>query len=360
MPLLRPRFDLTVCPWTAENPRNDHQLIFPLTETRLLLVWSEYYANSPRLVERTPFDTIGGFADQAPCRITGKFSDDEGRTWSPRFTMQENLWGLNVKHPNLIRVSDTEILFTFTAWQSEQGERNVFQKRSLDNGQTWGEIVQISEPGWYCTNNDHALRLSSGRILLPSHGGPGFVYRGRKSKLHSFVFYSDDDGQTWRLSEDTMTAPGRGCHEPSIVELQDGRLLCFMRTTQERIYRSYSEDQGVHWTTPEPTELPAPDSPPLLKTIAGTTDLLLVWNHVASERNQPRTPLTAAISRDEGASWEHIQDVDNQEDHDSAYAAATFVGDEVLLTYYTRPDYWSRDTEVRLKIYSVGQLYGSG
>ena len=195
---------------------------------------------------------------------------------------------------------------------------------------------------------------------MPSHGGPGFVYRGRKSKLHSFVFYSDDDGQTWRLSEDTMTAPGRGCHEPSIVELQDGRLLCFMRTTQERIYRSYSEDQGVHWTTPEPTELPAPDSPPLLKTIAGTTDLLLVWNHVASERNQPRTPLTAAISRDEGASWEHIQDVDNQEDHDSAYAAATFVGDEVLLTYYTRPDYWSRDTEVRLKIYSVGQLYGSG
>lgn len=40
-------FSLTVFPWAAENPRNDHQQIFPLKDGRLLLVRSEYYVNRP-------------------------------------------------------------------------------------------------------------------------------------------------------------------------------------------------------------------------------------------------------------------------------------------------------------------------
>ena len=43
-PLMQPVHDTIACPWTPEHPRNDHQLIFPLDEERLLLVWSEYYA----------------------------------------------------------------------------------------------------------------------------------------------------------------------------------------------------------------------------------------------------------------------------------------------------------------------------
>ena len=42
-PLIKPVHDAIVCPWTPEHPRHDHQLIFPLDDQRLLLVWSEYY-----------------------------------------------------------------------------------------------------------------------------------------------------------------------------------------------------------------------------------------------------------------------------------------------------------------------------
>lgn len=323
-----------------------------------MLVWSEYYADSPSLVDRDQFaGSGGGSPDQAPCRISGRISQDRGRSWSDTFTLQENRWGLNVKHPNLIRLQDGGVLCTFTAWQAESEVRNVFMKRSEDNCESWGPVEQISEPGWYCTNNDHALRLSSGRLLLPAHGGPGFIYRGRESKLYSFVFYSDDDGNTFRMSEDRFTAPGRGAHEPSIVELEDGRLFCLMRTTNRCIYRNYSSDGGIHWTEPEPTELEAPDSPPLVKRIPTTGDLLLLWNHVASSDNWPRTPLTAAISNDEGASWSRIKDVDSRPDHDAAYPAVTFIGDEAFVTYYTRGTYWSRDTEVMLKIFKIDQFY---
>ena len=355
-PLMTPIYQNIVCPWTPANPRHDHQLIFPLDDDRLLLAWSEYYADRPSHVARTPDDQSGSTHDDFPCRLAGKTSDDGGRSWSDSFVLQDNLWDRNVKHPNIVRLSADGLLLTFSAWESAAA-RNVFMKRSDDNGETWGEIVQLSEPGWYCTNNDHAVQLSTGRILLPSHGGPGFNFVPG-NPLHSFVFYSDDGFRTWQMSADTMTAPGRGAHEPSIVELRNGRLLCFLRTTNKCVYRAFSDDGGVHWTTPEPTPLAAPDSPPLLKRIPTTGDLLVLWNNVASASNWPRTPLTAAISRDEGETWENFQDIDNRPDHDAAYAAVHFQADEALVTYYTRSTAWARDCEVMLKIFNVEQFYG--
>jgi hypothetical protein len=96
-------------------------------------------------------------------------------------------------------VPSGDVVLTFTAWESRQ-QRNVYMKRSSDNCQTWGGITQISEPGWYCTNNDHVLGTSTGRVILPSHGGPGFEFKPGNS-LHSFVFYSDDDCATWQTRE---------------------------------------------------------------------------------------------------------------------------------------------------------------
>jgi hypothetical protein len=204
-----------------------------LDGTRLLLVWSEYYAEGP-----TPSSRRGhaGVGDAFSCQISSMVSTDRGRSWDHRTVMQPNRWRHNVKHPNLVRLSEHEILFSYVGWDSPS-QRNVFMRRSLDNGETWGEQVQISEPGWYCNNADHALRLSTGRVLLPAHGPyaenhiGGEAYRGGKSKLHSFVFYSDDGFKSWKRSVDSMTAKGRGCHEPAIVELKDGRLMCFLRNT---------------------------------------------------------------------------------------------------------------------------------
>ena len=154
-----------------------------------------------------------------------------------------------------------------------------------------------------------------------------------------------------------MTAPGRGCHEPTIAELKDGRLYCLLRNTNQRQYVSYSKDQGEHWSEPRPTMLKSPESPAIIKRIPTTGDLLVLWNNVASKSNWPRTPLTVAISTDEGQSWRHVKDIDRREDHDAAYPSVTFVGDEALVTYYTRPTRWKRDSEVMLTIFNIEQFY---
>jgi len=357
-PLLKPKHDAVICPWTPQHPRHDHQLIFPLDDKRLLLVWSEYYSKNENPQTKKG---QGGIGDEVACQISSMVSSDRGRTWGERKVLQPNEWRHNVKHPNLVRLSETEILFSYVGWDSAT-QRNAFMRRSTDNGETWGEQFQVSEPGWYCNNADRALRLSTGRVLLPAHGPYAENYIGGKKyaggNLHSFIFYSDDGFKTWKRSSDSMTAIGRGCHEPTIVELKDGRLLCLLRNTNQRQYQSFSEDGGDHWTKPVPTTLKSPESPALVKRIPTTGDLLVLWNNVASKSNWPRIPLTAAISQDEGRTWTNYHNVDNRPNHDAAYPSVTFVGDEALVAYYSRSTKWKRDSEVRLRIYDVEQFYG--
>ena len=356
-PLLEPIHDAIVCPWTPKARRHDHQRLFSLGADRLVLASSEYDATADDPVRKKGH---AGAGDEVACQISSMVSHDRGRSWGDRQVLQPNTWQHNVKHPNLIRLSDEEILFTYVGWDSPTA-RNVYLRRSLDNGQTWGEQVQISEPGWYCNNADRAVKLSTGRVLLPAHGPfaedyiGGTKYRG--GNLHSFVFYSDDGFRTWKRSVDSMTAPGRGCHEPTIVELKDGRLLCLLRNTNRCQYASISEDGGDHWTKPAPSELASPESPAIVKRIPTTGDLLVIWNNVASKSNWPRIPLTAAISRDEGRSWTHFRDVDNRAGRDAAYPSVTFVGDEALVAYYSRDTAWKRDSEITLRIYKIEQFY---
>ena len=200
-------------------------------------------------------------------------------------------------------------------------------------------------------------------MLLPAHGpfAEKYIgdasYQGGNSKLHSFVFYSDDGFKTWKRSENSMTAKGRGCHEPTIVELNDGRLFCLLRNTNKVQYFSTSDDGGVHWSQPKPTVLTSPESPALVKRIPMTGDLLVLWNNVASSSNWPRTPLSSAISKDEGRTWQHVKDIDNRTDHDAAYPSVTFVGNEALVAYYSRSTKWKRDTEITLRIFEIDQFY---
>lgn len=348
---------------TAENPRNDHSQIFPLADGRLVAAWCEYYARSPEGVAAWNATKETRVRDDFPCRIVARVSTDTGRSWSGRFTLQENTNERNVKQPNLVRLDSGEILFFYTAWESDI-RRNIFMRRSSDEMESWTEPVQITEPGFYCINADHILTLSTGRVIQPAHGWSGdkAYQRGAKKGIESFVFYSDDGFQTWQRSRNTMTAPERGCHEPSIVELKDGRLLCFLRTTLGRIYESISEDGGETWSTPEPGRLVAPDASPIIKRIPSTGDLLAIWNdnyepghHHVGER----TPLAVAISRDEARTWECKQYLETADPGNFSTPTVTFVGDEALFNYYACEAAMSDSHryDVKLKIVKINDLY---
>jgi len=61
------------------------------------------------------------------------------------------------------------------------------------------------------------------------------------------------------------------------------------------------------WSDAEPTDIRSPLSPASIKRIPKTGDLLMVWNDhadIAAVLRGKRTPLTVAVSRDEGKTWE--------------------------------------------------------
>ena len=357
------KYSLTVCPWTAENPRHDHQQIFPLSGDRLLLVWCEYYVKKPSRIFRSSYSTDGS-GDAAPCRISARVSKDRGRTWSGKITLQENFGVDNVKHPNLLRLPSGEILFSFTVRDIANRDLKIYLKRSRDECETWTKPVQISPSGGvYFTNADHSLLHSSGRIILPCHWAE---FYGRGDHYNAFCLYSDDEGKTWRPSRKRVDLPKRGAEEPGMVELKDGSLLSMMRTTLGKIYRSVSKDRGETWSDAEATELPSPSAANCIKRIPKTGDLVFVWNNATPEAlaipggasyHYPRNPLTTAISKDEGKTWANFKDIERREGYISGYPSISLNGDEALVTYYHSSRSMSRDTDLRLKIFDVDWFY---
>jgi len=238
--------------------------------------------------------------------------------------------------------------------------RVVFLRRSTDDCKTWSAPRLIFAPtGVSNINNDHVLRLRSGRIVLPVFHSP--TVWAKDSHWLAFCLYSDDDGQTWLASERKMDMANRGPEEPSIVELkQDGHLLALLRNSLGKIYQARSLDGGRTWSQPAATSLPAPLSPSLVKRIPTTGDLLLVWNRnyqPGHHHTGERTPLNTAISRDDGETWEKIKVIEHTPGGSAAYAAVTFVGNEALVTYYHQQKGMSSASDVRLKIVPVAWFY---
>jgi len=301
-----PAFHLTVAPVGPENPRNSEAAIIPLEDGTLLLGWTEFYA--------------GDGADHGPARISGKTSADGGRTWSEKYTLVENDGGCNVMEVNFLRLKDGRIALFYCQKNTESTDCRVMMRASSDEGKTFGSPKQLSPDGKYTgLTNGRSIRLTTGRILLEAWEG-----------LDSYCYLSDDDGETWRESQ--RVQPETGSWEPACIELKDGRVLMLMRTQLGGQYQSISEDGGETWSTPVATDLAGTAAPVSISRIPKTGDLLAIWNH--NPGGSKRNPLTAALSRNDGETWERFRNIEEAPDDAWAYPAVTWVGDVAYLTYF--------------------------
>ena len=152
-------------------------------------------------------------------------------------------------------------------------------------------------------------------------------------------YLSDDGGTAWRRGESVLTGAQADrkpvmLQEPGVVELEDGQLMMFCRTDQARQYVSFSEDSGMTWSKMQRSNIVSPRAPASIERIPSTGDLLLVWTHRDTRAKLPRTPLNAAISKDEGKTWTNRKVLEDGKGP-YGYTAIEFVKDHVLLAYYT-------------------------
>jgi len=131
--------------------------------------------------------------------------------------------------------------------------------------------------------------------------------------------------------------------EPGFIELNDGRVRMWTRTTRNCQWCVDSPDGGVTWGEARPWTLASPCSP---ATVVRLSDgrLFAVWNdHTGwptrtdasgwSVTDQSRTPLTAAFSANEGVIWTDRVVLEDAPDGFFCYTAVLERPDGLLLGY---------------------------
>ena len=304
------------------NPRNSEGDFVQLCDGRLLFVYSHF-------TERAH--------DDGAAFLAGRFSSDGGRTWTDEdLTIVPNPPGRNVMSVSLLRLDDGRIALFYLIKETTNDWR-VLMRTSADEAATWSDPVLCSPlPGVYVMNNDRAVQLRGGRIVLPVAYRTPEEGRSEPEELIACIL-SDDAGATWRLSREGRRVPGVWTQEPGVIELMDGRVMMFCRTQVGSQYVTNSSDGGETWTELAPSNITSPLAPASVKRIPQTGDLLLVWNNVSEPwtgwDTLRRSPLNAAISRDEGKTWQNVKTIEDDPARWFCYAAIAFLDDRVLLAY---------------------------
>jgi len=220
--------------------------------------------------------------------------------------------GRSAQNPVLFSAPDGRLWLFHTSQIADEGQKNseVRALSSKDNGHTWTSPEPLfQKPGAFVR---HPLLLGlKGEWLLPMYYTPEDPTKGERH--YSVLNISKDQGETW--TEYPMSDT-QGLVQPSVVRLRDGRLLALFRSRfADWIHRSYSDDDGHSWTRPQRTQLPSNNSSfQLIRLKNG--HLVLAFNNIQGEDQHkkilwgvPRSPLSVALSTDEGLSWPVVRDV---------------------------------------------------
>ena len=161
---------------------------------------------------------------------------------------------------------------------------------------------------WPCWEKGKIVQLDNGDLLAPIFGTLlGDV------KYRTMLMKSTDQGQSWQYRstvaysatdpDPELSGTFAGYCEPSITLLANGQLLAMLRTQGSQfepyrpMYVAWSDDLGLTWTQPEPTDPHLLNVWPTLMTLDNGV--------VACEYGRPGVHV--AFSTDNGHTWSDIE-----------------------------------------------------
>ena len=303
------------------NPRNSEGDFITLKDGRLLFIYSHFSGTSG--------------SDFGNAYLASRYSTDKGKTWSTEDQLVVKQEGdMNVMSVSLLRLKNGTIALFYARKNSEE-DCMPMMRISEDESKTWSNPVPCitDKQGYFVLNNNRVIQLKNGRLLMPValHKIPNGKWQDKGTL---YTYHSDDNGATWTSSEAVPNISDIITQEPGVVELKDGTIMMFIRASGGVQQLSYSKDKGQTWSPIEPSDIKSPLSPASIARIPSTGDLLLVWNN--NDGSNPatkgkRTPLTVAISKNEGKNWENLKTIEDDPDGWYCYIAIHFVGKHVLL-----------------------------
>ena len=315
----REDISVVVYPSTKANPRYTEGSVLPLNDGTLLFAVTEFE---------------GTGSDFAKAHVVGRQSPNGGRSWGDSRVLQQNTGGMNVMSTTLRRLGTGDIAM-FYLQKNSHSDLDLFVRISVDEAVTFGAPVLVTaDDGYHVVNNDRITELSTGRLLAPAASTSDV---GTSNHFVSHCYLSDDGGKTWRNGTGSVDAPKRGAMEPEVVELVDGRVMMIIRTQLGFIGKSYSDDGGDTWTEMESLGVKAPEAPATLRRVPSTGDLLLIWNNTftpGAGHGGKRTPLSTAISKNDGQTWAHVKNLESDSSRTFSYPSLVFWRNRAVMSYW--------------------------
>lgn len=285
-------------------------------------------------------------------------SHDGGVTWSaPRVLRTTPDGAMNIMSVSLLRLGSGRVACVYLCQDSETASRVMFMTADAD-AQQWTEPRAISGAGYYVVNNDRLIQLTTGRLLIPfarDIEGPGRSACG--------CLWSEDEGRSWQVGQqiridkhhilppraidpnntDAVQAIAEGdvhCQEPGVIELADGRVMMWSRSTGGFCYRAYSSDGGKTWNSFRAiAEFNTPCSPQSIRRLHGARRLVMLLNDRGPiAYGHPdfylRRPLVIGVSDDDGATWRAHGLLEPETVVSNCYYSICEHGENVVFTYY--------------------------
>ncbi|MFC1742450.1 exo-alpha-sialidase [Candidatus Riflebacteria bacterium] len=342
------------------NPRNSEGAFINLLNGEILFVYTKF---------------VGGKNDDSKAVLAGRLSKDCGKSWETEKVLFANEGRKNIMSVSLLRLPDNRLALFYLRKNGLHDCRPRL-RFSSDEGKSWSRPkLVVSAPGYFVLNNDRVIQLRNGRIILPCayhrlKGEEKEILENFDQRGLILFYYSDDYGKTWEESPDWWALPHAnryGLQEPGLIELRDGRLFSWSRTDMGCQFGHYSFDMGETWSLPQPTQFRSPLSACSIKRIPETGDLLAVWNDTTpgqgiappTKASWGRTPLTAAISKDEGINWSRPKYLEKNPRLGYCYPAIHFSDKATVLIAYNYGGKKSGSVLTHLKVrrISISSLY---
>jgi predicted neuraminidase len=207
------------------------------------------------------------------------------------------------QNPLLFTAPNGKVWLIFTSQTSGNQDGAIVKRRiSADGGRTFGPVDILCDiPGTFV--RQPIIVNATGTWLLPAFrcvGLPGARWTGDVDT--AAVLVSRNAGEIWAMVDVPKSI---GAVHMNIVPQGGARMVAFYRNRfAEQILRSVSDDDGMSWSAPEPTNLPNNNSS-IQAVGLSSGRIAIVYNHSnASMSDDRRHSLYDEIEAEEGVQGE--------------------------------------------------------
>lgn len=251
----------------------------------------------------------------------------------------------------------------------------IVMKYSDNEGETWSDMQIL---GRFKEDNQRVPLYGPGvgtQIKNGEHAGRIILTMYNSISAEFGFLYSDDHGANWNYVTTDLGGSGTFA-EAQIVELPDGTLQTYMRTSVGKIGVITSIDGGTTWTEQEFVSGMTAASYGTQLSVISTSQLVdgkpaILLSEPAATNGRRGGKIWVGLVNDTGAEgydkydieWKYCYSIDNDK-YGFAYSCMSELPDGNIGIYYEKYDSWSRD-ELHLKNimkfekYSLDELTGN-